>query len=61
MKALKFNKTGSLEFLKIEDVDKPIAKSGEVIVRIYAAAINPSDGSFNIIGVVKCLKQLQIS
>ena len=43
MKALKFNKTGSLEKLKVVSVDDPIPQSGEVIVRVLAAAINPSD------------------
>lgn len=49
MKALKFNKTGSLEELKIVTVADPIPKSGEVIVQILAAAINPSDVK-NVLG-----------
>lgn len=43
MKALKFNKTGSLEDLKIVSVEEPIPQPGDVIVRVLAAAINPSD------------------
>lgn len=43
MKALKFNQTGSLEQLKIVEVKDPIPQPGEVIVRVHAAAINPSD------------------
>jgi NADPH:quinone reductase len=43
MQALKFNKTGSLEELKVVSVDDPVPQSGEVIVRVLAAAINPSD------------------
>lgn len=52
MKALKFNKTGSLEDLKIVSVDDPIPQSGEVIVRVLAAAINPSDVK-NVLGKMK--------
>lgn len=49
MKALKFNQTGSLEQLKIIEVDDPIPQPGEVIVQVYAAAINPSDVK-NVLG-----------
>jgi NADPH2:quinone reductase len=43
MKALKFNQTGSLEQLKMVEVDDPVPQPGEVLVRVHAAAINPSD------------------
>lgn len=49
MKALKFNKIGSLDELKVVSVDDPIPQSGEVIVRVLAAAINPSDPK-NVLG-----------
>jgi NADPH2:quinone reductase len=49
MKALKFNQTGSIEQLKIVEVTDPIPQSGEVLVRIHAAAINPSDAK-NVLG-----------
>jgi NADPH:quinone reductase-like Zn-dependent oxidoreductase len=43
MKALRFEKTGSLDDLKVEDAPKPEPVAGEVLVQIKAAAINPSD------------------
>lgn len=43
MKALQFTQTGSLEQLKIVEVADPTPQPGEVIVRVHAAAINPSD------------------
>lgn len=49
MKALRFNQTGSLEELKIVSVDAPVPQAGEVIVRVMAAAINPSDVK-NVLG-----------
>ncbi len=49
MKALKFDKTGSLAELKVVSVEDPVPQSGEVIVRVLAAAINPSDVK-NVLG-----------
>lgn len=49
MKALKFDKIGSLEQLKIVEADDPIPQCGELIVRVHAAAINPSDVK-NVLG-----------
>ncbi len=51
MKALRFNQTGSLEQLKLVEVDDPIPQSGEVLVRVHAAAINPSDVK-NVLGKI---------
>ncbi len=49
MKALKFNRTGSLEELKIVTEADPTLQPGEVLVRVHAAAINPSDVK-NVLG-----------
>jgi len=49
MRALRFQKTGSIDHLKIEDVPKPVPGSGEVLVQIKAAAINPGDVK-NVLG-----------
>ncbi len=49
MKALQFSQTGSLEFLKIKEVSDPKPQPGEVVVRVHAAAINPSDVK-NVLG-----------
>jgi NADPH2:quinone reductase len=43
MRALRFQQTGSLDHLKIEDVPNPVPASGEALVQVKAAAINPSD------------------
>jgi NADPH:quinone reductase len=43
MRALRFHKTGSLDYLTVEDVAMPVPVPGEVLVQVKAAAINPSD------------------
>jgi NADPH2:quinone reductase len=43
MKALRFENTGSLDGLAFQEIPQPIAKPGEVLVRVKAAAVNPSD------------------
>lgn len=43
MRALRFEKTGQLEFLAIRDIPKPVPAAGEVLVEVKAAAVNPSD------------------
>jgi NADPH:quinone reductase-like Zn-dependent oxidoreductase len=42
MRALRFHQFG-LENLRLEDVPKPQPQSGEVLVRVLASSINPSD------------------
>ena len=49
MKALQFKETGSLEQLKLQDLPKPDLKSGDVLVKVKASAINPSDVK-NVLG-----------
>src|ERR1700722_5421572 len=49
MRALRFQKTGSLDELRVEDVPKPVPIAGEVLVQVKAAAINPSDVK-NVLG-----------
>ncbi len=43
MRALRFEKTGQLDGLTLREIPKPTAASGEVLVSIKAAAVNPSD------------------
>lgn len=43
MKALVLRDIGSLDKMSYEDVEFPIAKAGEAIVRIKAAALNHRD------------------
>jgi len=53
MKALYFRETGSLANLRVENVEVPRigAHSGEALVRVRAAAINPSDPK-NVLGKI---------
>ncbi len=43
MQALQFEKTGSLDALELRDVAMPVLGEGDVLVKIHAAGINPSD------------------
>lgn len=43
MKALQFDRTGSLDALRFCDVPVPVAGHDEVLVKVHAAGINPSD------------------
>lgn len=52
MRALRFDKTGSLDFLAVQDIPKPVPGPGEVLVQIKAAAINPSDIK-NVLGKMR--------
>ena len=43
MKAILLNKTGGIENFIYRDVEKPILKTGEVLVKVKAIGINPAD------------------
>jgi NADPH2:quinone reductase len=43
MKALRFAEYGPPSVLSLEEIASPILKSGEALVEVHAAAINPSD------------------
>src|ERR1700740_1374046 len=43
LKAIVYTKYGSPEVLQIQDVEKPVPKDGEVLVRVYAVSINDWD------------------
>ncbi len=46
MKAIVYNKYGSPDVLRLQEVDKPIPKDDEVLVEVYTASINSWDGDF---------------
>jgi len=43
MKAIVYHEYGPPDVLDLEDVDNPVAEEGEVLVRVYGAAVNPGD------------------
>src|SRR5689334_10503314 len=43
MKALRFSKFGPPSVLRIEEIPRPEPREGEALVKVKAAAINPSD------------------
>ncbi len=46
MKAMVYEKYGSPDVLELQEVDKPTAADGELLVRVHAAAVNPLDWHF---------------
>jgi len=44
MKAVVYRKYGSPDVLHMEDVDKPIPKDGEILVRVRARPCDDGDG-----------------
>jgi NADPH2:quinone reductase len=49
VKALRFERVGSLDALQVADVPAPIPCENEVLVRVRAAGLNPSDAK-NVLG-----------
>ncbi|PVZ19514.1 MULTISPECIES: zinc-binding alcohol dehydrogenase family protein [unclassified Pseudomonas] len=49
MQALQFQATGSLDHLSFADLPMPVPAEGEVLVRVEAAGLNPSDMK-NVLG-----------
>ncbi len=43
MKAIVYHEYGSPDVLELEDVDKPVVKNDEVLVRVLGVAVNPGD------------------
>ena len=43
MRALQFSRTGSLEALSLVELPQPLVAEGEVLIRVEAAGLNPSD------------------
>ena len=51
MRALRFEKTGSLDFLLPAEVPPPVPAAGELLIKVEAAAVNPSDAK-NVLGAM---------
>jgi NADPH:quinone reductase-like Zn-dependent oxidoreductase len=51
MRALRFEQTGSLDYLKIVDVPVPVPAGADLLIKVEAAAINPSDVK-NVLGLM---------
>ncbi len=49
MQALRFHEFGGFEKLKVETLPDPQPKPGEIVVRVRAASLNPSDAK-NVLG-----------
>ncbi|MFF7706757.1 zinc-binding dehydrogenase [Pseudomonas sp. NPDC007930] len=49
MQALQFTATGSLDHLRLSQLPTPVAAAGELLVRVHAAGLNPSDVK-NVLG-----------
>ncbi len=49
MRGLFFRNAGSLDNLQVAELPRPVPKAGEVLVKVLAAAINPSDVK-NVLG-----------
>src|SRR5688500_374228 len=43
MKAIVYHEHGSADVLKLEDVEKPVPKDDEVLIKVRAASLNPLD------------------
>jgi len=46
MKAVRIHAFGGPEVLQYEDAPRPVAEAGEVLIRIYASAVNPADWKY---------------
>ena len=49
MRALRFAQTGSLDYLAVAEVPVPVPAGSELLVKVEAAAVNPSDTK-NVLG-----------
>jgi NADPH:quinone reductase-like Zn-dependent oxidoreductase len=46
MQPIVYNRYGSPDVLELTEISQPAVRDGEVLVRVYAAALNPADWHF---------------
>ncbi|MER6512936.1 NADP-dependent oxidoreductase [Nonomuraea sp. NPDC001636] len=44
-KAVRYDEFGGIEVLRVDEVDRPVPESGQVLVRVQAAGINPGEAA----------------
>src|SRR5450432_4138413 len=45
VKAVRYDEFGGIDVLRIEEVERPVPADGQVLVRVKAAGINPSEAA----------------
>ncbi|WP_419801473.1 NADP-dependent oxidoreductase [Mucilaginibacter sp.] len=43
MKAIRVHEFGGPEVMQLEDVERPVPKADEILVKVYASSVNPAD------------------
>jgi len=43
MKAIRIHEFGGPEIMKIEEVERPVPATDEILVKMYASGVNPAD------------------
>ena len=43
MKAIRVNEFGGPDVMKLEEIDRPVPKADEILVKMYASSVNPAD------------------
>ncbi len=46
MKAIRYTKYGSPDVLQVQEVEKPVPRANEVLIKVHAASVNYSDWAF---------------
>ncbi|MGV9772870.1 alcohol dehydrogenase catalytic domain-containing protein [Streptosporangium sp. NPDC003464] len=46
-KAVRYDEFGGIEVLRVDEVDRPVPESGQVLVRVKAAGVNPGEAAIS--------------